>query len=623
MKILPSLILLPLCLALTACPAVAPQTGTQGPAGPAGAQGPPGIQGPVGPQGIQGIPGPAGPQGIQGIQGPSGISGSAGLDCSGIASDVRCYGAVADGVTDNVPAIMKCIAAQKGSGLCYFPPGHYLLVSKYGTVTIGGDNGTYGTPGGGDGATAAATLTSGTMNPPMMLADGSGYTPNSILGWWALQGTSGCAGWKNYGGTQVVGSGTVAIDASGTASGPVTITQTPTGCTTPPQIIFGPAACNFGTAVSPVWGQCTNLPPLPGVTLPVHIMLSSGVDLRGAGASTVLDDNWDGQTVDNNQPAIFGGPVDHNNISGMTLGGFIGILATNNANYSKISKINFNSGFGMWTLATDLDFRASDLTFGGYVSWVNGGAWCQRLDFPSECGGFFDAYSVKNMTVRVSPYTSMSQKFDDWFAQFWHPEFSGASTDFFETAAYPQTLNQRQTGHVLGDAHQANTITYRGVASVGWVVVSRTGRPTGVAQVSNLVVKNDSRYLFWGDLGGMTTTNWSGEAMTPLASDPYRAASQQEGAVVYTGGGSSSGGNSAVMNGIYWSGVPDIGHCLWSLNNGGVATGDPVNTIYTNAGCQNVSNGQYPNSSPVLPTSCVANKSGTLYNNNGTLAICK
>ena len=84
---------------------------------------------------------------------------------------------------------------------------------------------------------------------------------------------------------------------------------------------------------------------------------------------------WDGISVDNNEPIMFGGTVQSEDIGGIDFGGgFIGILATNNANYSKLHDLGFNTGIGMWTAATDIGFVADNLSFGGYASWINGGA---------------------------------------------------------------------------------------------------------------------------------------------------------------------------------------------------------------------------------------------------------
>jgi hypothetical protein len=459
-------------------------------------------------------------------------------------------------------------------------------------------------PLGGDGAAATATIGAGTMNAPALTAGGAGYAPTSTLSWYALAGNSGCAGWQNWGGTQVVAAGSVATNASGSASGTMSVSHNATGCTSVPAIVFGSVACNTGTIASPVWGQCSNVAPLNPVALPVQVMLTPGVSFAGmTGASLQgvgLTSVWDGISVDNNEPIMFGGTVQSEDIGGINFGGgFIGILATNNANYSKLHDLGFNTGIGMWTAATDIGFVADNLSFGGYASWINGGAWSHRMDAPAGDGGFFDANSVSNILTRVNTYGgsgSVSQKLDDWFNEdFWRAEYSGASTDFFESCKYPQTLSQRQTSHTFFEAQQANGVCYRGISSIGMAILARDSRPTGAATFTNLIVKQASRYLFYGDLGGMTITNMSGEAMTPItgSNDPYRSATTQEGAVVFAGGASSAGNTQATLNGIYWtSPSSNILQCLWSLNGGGSAAGNPSTTSYSNNECSNVANGQ-------------------------------
>jgi hypothetical protein len=459
-------------------------------------------------------------------------------------------------------------------------------------------------PLGGDGAAATATIGAGMMNAPALTAGGAGYAPTSTLSWYALAGSSGCAGWENWGGTQVVAAGSVATNASGSASGTMSVSHNATGCTSAPAIVFGSVACNTGTIASPVWGQCSNVAPLNPVALPVQVMLTPGVSFAGlTGASLQgvgLTSVWDGISVDNNEPIMFGGTVQSEDIGGINFGGgFIGILATNNANYSKLHDLGFNTGIGIWTAATDIGFVADNLSFGGYASWINGGAWSHRMDAPAGDGGFFDANSVSNILTRVNTYGgsgSVSQKLDDWFNEdFWRAEYSGASTDFFESCKYPQTLSQRQTSHTFFEAQQANGVCYRGISSIGMAILARDSRPTGVTTFSNLIVKQASRYLFYGDLGGMTITNMSGEAMTPItgSNDPYRSATTQEGAVVFAGGASSAGNTQATLNGIYWtSPSSNILQCLWSLNGGGSAAGNPATTSYGNNECSNVANGQ-------------------------------
>ena len=459
-------------------------------------------------------------------------------------------------------------------------------------------------PLGGDGAAATATIGGGTMNAPSLTAGGAGYTPDSTLSWYALAGGSGCAGWQDWGGTQIVAAGSVATNAGGSASGTMSVSHNATGCTSAPAIVFGSVACNTGTIASPVWGQCSNVAPLNPVALPVQVMLTPGVSFAGmTGASLQgvgLTSVWDGISVDNNEPILFGGTVQSEDIGGITFGGgFVGILATNNANYSKLHDLGFNTGIGIWTAATDIGFVADNLSFGGYASWINGGTWSHRMDAPAGDGGFFDANSVSNILTRVNTYGgsgSVSQKLDDWFNEdFWRAEYSGASTDFFESCKYPQTLSQRQTSHTFFEAQQANGLCYRGIASIGMAILARDSRPTGVATFNNLIVKQASRYLFYGDLGGMTVTNMSGEAMSPItgSNDPYRSATTQEGAVVFAGGSSSAGNTQATLNGIYWtSPSQNIAQCLWSLNGGGSTAGTPVSTIYSNNECSNVTSGQ-------------------------------
>jgi len=483
-------------------------------------------------------------------------------------------------------------------------------------------------PLGGDGAAATATISAGAMNTPALTAGGAGYTPNSTLSWYALAGSSGCAGWQNWGGTQIVASGSVATNAGGSASGAMSVSHNATGCTSAPIVIFGTVACNTGTAASPVWGQCTNVAPLNPVALPVQVMLTPGVSFAGmTGASLQgvgLTSVWDGISVDNNEPIMFGGTVQSEDIGGIDFGGgFIGLLATNNANYSKLHDLGFNTGIGMWTAATDIGLVADNLSFGGYASWINGGTWSHRMDAPAGDGGFFDANSVSNILTRVNSYGgtgSVSQKLDDWFNEdFWRAEYSGASTDFFESCKYPQTLNQRQTSHTFFEVQQANGTCYRGITSIGMAILARDSRPTGVATFDNLIVKQASRYLFYGDLGGMTMTNVSGEAMAPItgSNDPYRSATTQEGAVVFAGGSSSAGSTQATLNGIYWtSPSSNITQCLWSLNGGGSAAGNPTNTIYSNNECSNVTNGQ-PGQNPSFQSAINFNQGAVLGAVNG------
>lgn len=127
--------------------------GPQGATGPAGPQGPQGNPGPTGPKGDQGLTGPAGPTGDTGPAGPQGGTGPAGpagtTDYLGMTNrpllDVRDYGVVADGVTDNSAALQSAVnAALAGSAprRVFLPTGTYVLgstVAASGSVEIVGE----------------------------------------------------------------------------------------------------------------------------------------------------------------------------------------------------------------------------------------------------------------------------------------------------------------------------------------------------------------------------------------------------------------------------------------------------------------------------------------------------
>jgi hypothetical protein len=143
--------------------AVGPQglQGIPGPAGPqgltgaTGPQGPAGADGATGPQGLQGIPGPAGLTGLTGAtgpQGPTGPAGAPGADATGVYINVKDFGAVGDGVTDDTVAIQKAIDSigtnlisltqpiYKG-GTVFFPQGDYAInapIRTYSAIALKG-----------------------------------------------------------------------------------------------------------------------------------------------------------------------------------------------------------------------------------------------------------------------------------------------------------------------------------------------------------------------------------------------------------------------------------------------------------------------------------------------------
>ncbi len=439
-------------------------------------------------------------------------------------------------------------------------------------------------PLGGDGAAATATISGGSINSVTVTNGGGGYAANSSVDVFGMGG-AGCAtlNYVGHGWTGYTAQGTAATNAAGQVTS-VTMSNAGSGCTSAPALIFGDYACNTGTQASPVWGQCNNVAPLNPAALPVQVMMVPGVSWQGVSGgqagSARLQSAWDGISVDNNEPSIFGGPIALEDIKGLAFNsGFVGILATNNVNYAHLSDLVFNTALGMWTAETDIGSIFENLSFNGYATWINGGTWTTRQDAPNEGGGFFDAEYVANLIARPASYGTVSPELDDWFNNnFWHAEFSANSTDFGETCKFPQAANQRQTSHSLVLPQQANFFCYRGISDLGMAILPRGDRLSGNAVMNNLIVKQVNRYIFYGDLGAMTVTNLSCEGCTPLTSDPYRNAAVQEGAVVFGDTGySSSGGDHATLNGISYN-AGTVNRNLWSIT----AQGDPVHTVWSN-----------------------------------------
>jgi len=448
------------------------------------------------------------------------------------------------------------------------------------------------TPLGGDGAAATATISAGAINSTTVTNGGSGYAPNSTVPVEGING-AGCTqvsyAFPGNPSVQAVGYGTT--NSSGAVTS-VTITTNSSGCTTAPTLVFGGYACNTGTIASPVWGQCANKAPIQQFPLPVQVFLNpngvSWAGVSGAHSGAVnLYSVWDGVSVDNNEPAMFGGFIAYSDITGLTFNnGFFGIYAANNVNYSTLSGLGFGTtAIGLYTHQTDLDSNFNNLSFGGYATWVNGGMWNTRDDAISENGGFFDTATVTNIISRPLGYGTVSASIDNWFNNnFWHAEYSGASKDFAETCAYPQTLSQRQTSHPLTDAHAGNWGCYRGITGWGMALIPRNGRAAGGTTFTNLSAKGTSRGLFYNDLGTMNASGFSCEGCGGMVSDPYRSAATQEGAVIIN---DLFGYGHASLNGVSWTNGT-INRCIWSINS----QGDPTQTIWNNSYCSYTVNSQ-------------------------------
>lgn len=159
-------------------------TGATGSAGTAGATGATGVQGAVGATGATGVQGTTGPTGVQGTTGPTGAAGTAGatgatgaqgttgptgpvgatgagtgdmllgtsqtvtapktfnadtlLDKGSEVFNVKAYGAVGNGSTDDSTNIQSAItAASVAGGVVFFPAGTYIIDT---TLTISADN---------------------------------------------------------------------------------------------------------------------------------------------------------------------------------------------------------------------------------------------------------------------------------------------------------------------------------------------------------------------------------------------------------------------------------------------------------------------------------------------------
>ena len=454
---------------------------------------------------------------------------------------------------------------------------------------------------GGDGVTATTTLSGGMAVTPTITNGGSGYpaSASGVLEMWAFGG--GCT--SNFGGGTngipiVVGIGTASTNSSGAVAS-ASWTNTPTGCTTAPAIVFGDSTCwNSGT--SKFSAQCTNVAPLIPAAIPVQVMLVPGVSWFGPGGASqqgvTLVGNWDNTTVDSvtpgtmlTQPAMFGGQMQNSDMRGIALGGgFIGIFDPYNLNRSNIQDMGINTAIGMLTAAFDLNSQINNLWFGGYAPLVNGGMWGHRSDFPLGGGGFFDVASVANIITEPGGYSSVAAAIDTWFAnEVWRPEFSADAADMYETCAFPQTANQRQTSHSISTPQGANSMCYKGITGFGLLNLTRDNRAAGGHPITNITGKYLYRPIYYGSLGSSPVFGVSCEGCNQIASDPYRAEPIQEGAIEF------EAGNGAQINGVGWSGS-QIVQTLYDLSGAAYsgAAGAPQSVAWQGIGASSTVNAQ-------------------------------
>ena len=115
-------------------------TGLRGPTGPQGDGGAMGATGPAGDQGPEGAPGKTGPAGVTG---PRGEPGEPGESAESSVVNIKAFGAVGDGLTDDTVAIQRAIeSVPNGGATIVVPPGVYLLsetihINKPGLIFTG------------------------------------------------------------------------------------------------------------------------------------------------------------------------------------------------------------------------------------------------------------------------------------------------------------------------------------------------------------------------------------------------------------------------------------------------------------------------------------------------------
>lgn len=414
---------------------------------------------------------------------------------------------------------------------------------------------------GGDGATATATVSAGSINSTTVTAGGGGYAPSvSTLNVFGIGGT-GCAPVAHANaGTIITAQGTATTNASGVVTS-ISMSNAGSGCSTPPALIFGDFACSNA--------QCSNIAPLVPFTIPVQIIGRARVSWRGMGSNNDsavrLYSAWDGKSVSANEPAIFGGNFGSQGFSGIDFENyFIGMVGSNGfavggnsggINFADLRQLTFgsNGGIGVWSKTLDLGTIISDINLNGRASWINGGQWSQRADSANAAAGYLNAESISNIITFGHPYDSVSIALDDWFgSNFWGVQYRSTSTfNAGETCKFPQTPTLRQTDLWITANPGANSSCYRGITGSGFVSYTQGGG--GGTPIVNLTVKGVNRYIFQGDLVGSSIDTSSCENCVPIISDPYRNSATQESDFVFTVGTSfkNTGSAGAVQQALW------------------------------------------------------------------------
>ena len=493
---------------------------------------------------------------------------------------------------------------------------------------------------GGDGATATVTVSAGSINSTNITAGGGGYGASSSIDVWGVGGT-GCAalspytGNLNVPGVSITAKGISTTNSSGAVTG-ISWTNTGSGCSGAPTVVFGDYLC--GSSLN---AQCVNVTPLAPVKIPVQVAMYPSVNWEGSavnagngGAVSNLNGAWDWKTADYNQPAMFGavtGFLDYGSIDGLNLqNGMVGISVPLSINFEKISNDQFNGGIGIVTGSTDLGAVFQDLTFYGYASMIVGGTWNTRTDSPNDNGGFMNSQKEDNFIVGLMAHNSVASTIDDWFANtFWHPEFSASSTDFPENCTFPQTPNQRQTSHLItlgGLSFIANTMCYPGTTSSGLVEISRNTGGNNTHDVTNIQVKEASRYGYYGVIGsGKIEHLGCCEGGTTLSTDPYRSSATQEGGVVLAQDGNVY--TSSMIRDFQWFAGGSILQPIWGMDRINGIAGFPPGSwmgVLCGAGCisnPNYMQQDYNPGNPAFGNGIVVGQSGTNGTYGGTISV--